>query len=178
VDHLDVLQLSDVRLYDTWTKAPLGTLLQMRVVDQIIVGVRTTYKVANGKLDALLVVGGVNAGELITDAYISGPALDVGANLEIIAIDPAPFETAPVQKLPPGSLLRYPDVDDIYFVWIKLYQGIGSGGVCIASSSSKCAVGTCYPHLDRSKLIGVAAKIDVRPRDFGERLAKFLSMPC
>jgi len=169
MDHIDTLRLSDVRLYDNWASAPRGTLLQMRVADQIIAGMRTSYPSGNGEPDAFLVLGGEHAGEMISDEYLRGvSALDVSSLLEIVAIRPAPFECAKVNQLPHGALLRYPD-RDIYFVWLTMQKGTGSGAVCVVSNDPKCPVGTCVPQLNKNRLIGIATKVDLRLRELAEK---------
>jgi hypothetical protein len=174
VDHVDLLKLPDIRVFRNWRDAPKGALLQISFGGEIYVGMRTTYKVANGEPDALLILAGDDVGELVTDAYLSGPALDVGAELEIVACDPAPFETTNIPQLPAGALFRHLQYDAAYFVWIKLPDGhgLGRGAVCVLSDRPECPVGECYPQMDRTKLLGVAPRVAVKLRDPRKRPSK------
>lgn len=164
MDHIDVLRLGDVHVFANWALAPLGTLLQMRLGDQTIVGMRANYETDNGAPDALLVLGDEYKGVLITDAHLSGAALDVTSQLEIVAVNPWVFNCALVNPLPHGALLQYPDKRGLYFVWIKVQAGSGSGGVCVVSNDPNCPVGTGYSRLDKNKLIGVG-EVGLRLRD-------------
>jgi hypothetical protein len=169
MDYVDILRFSDVRPLDVWTRAPIGAFLQLRIADQITAGMRTTYPAVNGEPDAFLVLGGKHAGEMISDEYLRGvAALDVSLLLEIVAIDPAPFQCATINQMPHGALLRYPDTD-VYFVWLMMQKGTGSGAVCVASNDPKCPVGSCYPQINKNRLIGIASKVDLRLRELKEK---------
>ena len=59
MDHVGNLRLSDVRVFRTWTAAPLGAILQMKAVNRIIVGMRTQYVASNKTSNALVVLGAI-----------------------------------------------------------------------------------------------------------------------
>jgi hypothetical protein len=170
MNHVDLLRLPDIRIFRNWRDAPKGALLQMSVLDQIIIGMRTTYQVADRDA-ALLIVAGDAAGVLVVpDARQIGPALDIGAKVEIVACDPAPFETRHTPQLSTGALFRHVRNDKVYFVWFIFPNehglgGVGSGGVCVASNDPNCPVGECVPDMDRTKLLGVAPRITVKLRE-------------
>jgi hypothetical protein len=166
MDHIDTLRLSDVRLYRPWTTAPLGAILQMKAIKEIIVGMRSRYKTANAVSDAIVVLGGDRAGELITDQYLVGAALDVSSLVELIAIDAVPFECREGVPLPQGASLRHAEKEGTYFVWTMVHGGAMTlGGLCVASDDKSYPIGTCDNELDKNKLIGVAQKTDLRLRE-------------
>ena len=158
MDHLDILALTELHWYDRWTLAERGALLQVRIRDHIRIGMRTSFQAANGERDGLVILGGDDAGVLVTEG-VDGPALDVSPLVMIVAVNPAPFERA-AHLLPRGALLRYAE-QDVYFVWVQMNGGNVTGGVCIQSDEQNVPVGTCYSKLTR-RVIGVAEKVDLR----------------
>jgi hypothetical protein len=170
VDHISNLRLSDVRVFPTWTAAPLGAILQMKAGNAIVVGMRTQYVASNKTSNALVVLGGVGAGNLITDDCLgdgavseAGPALEVGSQVEIIAIDPAPFNCRAGLPLAPGALLRLSDREGTFFVWTSVNEtDITAGGLCVASDQEGYNVGKCSQFKNRALLVGISQKIDLR----------------
>ncbi len=162
MESLMTMKLGDIKIYNPWAHAPNGTILQIIAGERVIVGMRTTYKAENGDQDALLILGGEHAGELIVEAYLNGPALDIGAQVEIIAREVIPFGTTAIPFLRAGVLLRHETETNVYFVWSRFPEGTNSGSICIASDNPNFLIGGSYPHLDKSQLIGVARGVDLR----------------
>jgi hypothetical protein len=159
MEFLQILKLSDINIHNPWTNAPKGTILQMISGDGVVIGMRTTY----GEPDALIILAGKHAGELITDANLTGPALDLGElgeQVEIVACDPAPRLSATVEA---GFLCRHRTSPNVYFVWGK-FAGRSAGGVCVASDDPKSPVGECYPNLGQTTVIAIG-RVDLRLRE-------------
>ncbi len=94
--------------------------------ERVIVGMRAAYKAENGEQDALLILGGEHAGELIVEAYLNGPALDIGAQVEIIAREAIPFGTTAIPFLRAGVLLRHETGTNVYFVVFRKERALGA----------------------------------------------------
>lgn len=165
MDHLDALTLPEIRIFNRWTDAPKGALLQMMAGDHIVVGMRTTFKAANGEPNALLVLSGHGPGELITDAYLDGPALDVSDKFEIAAVEPAPVESVNFGKLPAGALLRHTQKPGTFFVWFVMGDSKVSGAICVASDIPDCDAGDCFPQLSKNAVLVVAKRVTVAPKE-------------
>jgi hypothetical protein len=163
MNRLETLALDDIRLVTRWTLAPAGSLLQMIVDGETVIGMRTSYQVANGTPDALVILAGERVGQVMTE--ITGPALDVSEAVEIIVIDPMALSPSSGQIVQHGVVLTNPSATGLYFVWLMLGKGHGAGGLCIASQTPSLSYGSCYPALDQNKLVIVGAKVGVRLKE-------------
>jgi hypothetical protein len=130
--------------------------------DKIIVGMRTGYDAANGRIHALVIIAGDDVGTLLTGTHLNGAALDIGKQVEIVASDPAPFELV-IPNLKAGALLCDQSSTSVYYILAK--SPVGSGRVCLASADSKFPVGEFYQHFDINTLIGIDNRIDLKLRD-------------
>jgi hypothetical protein len=153
MEHLEDIKLDDIKIYNPWAEAPKGTILQVLVDDHIHIGMRVT--------DALLIIAGKRAGDLIDDENLMGAALDIGEAVEIVAREPVPFGQDS-SRLKPGTLLR--SKAKVYFVSIAS-QGVPCGFVCVASDDPTIhSVGEHVSYLSPSDYMGVAQKIGIRLR--------------
>lgn len=179
MERVSKLPLSSLRVHQKWRDAPLGAILQMKLPDGIrtklagktIIGMRTQLVTTNQTSNAIVVLGGEEAGILVTDHYLgdgvlseAGPALDVESQVEIVALDPAPFNCNDGLPLPPGALLRRIEGEKTFFVWTRVVEtDITAGGLCLRSDGQGFTVGKCsqFPTKE-GVLLGLAKKIDLR----------------
>ncbi|HEY1942789.1 MAG TPA: hypothetical protein VGH40_11760 [Roseiarcus sp.] len=113
------------------------------------------------KEDALLIVSGSRAGRMYVGADLSGPAIDVSAQLEIIAVDAAPTTPAQGFQATPGMLMAYPTAPQVYFIWTTGENGEALGPVCVRTERTGPVVGECFPKLSWTDLVVLSLKVDV-----------------
>ena len=137
MEKLNIINLPDVQIFSPWTSAPLGALLQMKVVGREfgLIEVRANFDLGGQKLDAILIVSGAYAGRLVTQTHLNGAAIDLRGHLDIAAEDPTPFSRAETPLIP-GMVFQLSDHPKTYFMWFNLIKecGTGDGFICLQSN--------------------------------------------
>jgi hypothetical protein len=171
MEFLERINLSEIAFYERWTDAKLGALLQVTIDGDPIVGMRTNLprEGPGAAYNALLIVSGAKAGRMLVGQEVEGPAIDVGAQLEIVACSAAPARPKPGTKAAQGMLLAYPGKIRSYFVWAVGSDYTDLGGVCVRSDRLDTSVGKYIPGLNWAELIILSSRVDVALRsDRGE----------
>jgi len=133
--HLEELALREIRVFDHWTDAPLGTLLQMTDDNIRVIGVRSRFGFNNGLKDGIAIVSGDRAGNFLFDGLM-GPALDLTDVVEVVAKNLGPSEFP--RQVPAGLLVRH---DGMHYLWVKvLPNGDVTGYVCLETGEYKSAL--------------------------------------
>ena len=143
MSHLTALEVGKLKVYQPWTAAPIGTLLQLSHDGSVIVGIRS--KIADADLPLLLLLEGGNAGLLVgTHTLGPGAAIDVSEELEICVKDAGPPPRTP-HPLPIGRVYADPTSGPNPAALMRA-QTNGSGGVvcfiCLSGSERGQPVAT------------------------------------
>ena len=161
---IEKLALDQIKIFENWRSAPIGSVLQVRIGDEPVVAMRTSLPHGQRNVHALLVLSGGSVGLLMTGGQFEGPALDVSDLVEFVGETPAAFDVSNGPKLANGALLRFINHDRVYVCWYRTTDGNSEGAVCVASDFEDVPVGVCMPDMPMRGVIGAADRVAVVER--------------
>ena len=180
--HLESINFDALKIYDDWTSAPTGSVVQFRkpgAKGNPLVGLRCVGETTTAHVNFVLVVIGDAADGIgtllgVDDLPLVG-ALDVSKQFRFCIADPAPFPILPHSSPQRGDVCR--ETSGFFVVYATTTRNEIPFWIHIHDPSGKKSVGSSYDKPTKENPIRLGA-IVVRHRDGIEHLASLLSEPA
>jgi hypothetical protein len=129
-DELQRVLVDDLITYQTWEQAPIGGLVQTRIGDASVIGMRCRlYPAGKSPMDRLLLLRGEQRGQLL-NMSVDAPALDVSKLFDLVVERPTGKPVTEADGRTPGVVceihagsrelvIRTVLQGQRYFVWLR-----------------------------------------------------------